>query len=197
LALFPVAGLLLFFPKEVLFLWTGDSVLVANAWLLVAILSFGVVLNCSVMGMLDLLQMSCGWLKPALCSRVLAFVLLGPVMVGMASTYGAIGAALTWLMIYCCYLLVTPHFAFTRLLPTEKWRWYSNDFALPLAAAVGMTGIGRVVLVTPVDRVGLLLYLVFIFGMAFLAVAFSMRYTRQLIGGAALRFARGVTAARI
>jgi O-antigen/teichoic acid export membrane protein len=197
LALFPVAGLLLVFPKEVLFLWTGDSVLVANAWLLVAILSFGVVLNCSVMGMLDLLQMSCGWLKPALCSRVLAFVLLGPAMVGMASTYGAIGAALTWLMIYCCYLLVTPHFAFKRLLPTEKWHWYSNDFALPLAAAVGMTGIGRVVLVTPVDRVGLLLYLVFIFGMAFLAVAFSMRYTRQLIGGAALRFARGVTAARI
>jgi O-antigen/teichoic acid export membrane protein len=195
LALFPIAGILLFFPKEVLFLWTGDAVLATNAYVLVGLLSFGVVLNYGVMGTLDLLQMSYGWLKPALYSRLFAFVLIVPVMVWMTLTYAAIGAAISWLIIYCSFLLLTPHFVFRRLLPTEKWNWYLYDFGLPLAVAVGITGVGRFVFVVAADRVGLFLYLISILGMALLVVAFSMRYTRQLISSTVLRFARGLPAA--
>lgn len=195
LALFPIAGILLFFPKEVLFLWTGDAVVATNAYVLVGLLSFGVVLNYGVMGTLDLLQMSYGWLKPALYSRLFAFVLIVPVMVWMTLTYAAIGAAISWLIIYCSYLLLTPHFVFRRLLPTEKWNWYLYDFGLPLAGAVGITGVGRFLFVVAADKVGLFLYLISTLGMALLVVAFSMRYTRQLISSTVLRFARGLPAA--
>ena len=190
LVLFPIGSLMIFFPKEVLFLWTGNAVLATNTHLLAGILSFGVLLHYGVMGTLDLLQMSYGWLKPALYSRLIAFAVLGPVMIGMTLTYEAIGAAICWLIIYCSYLLLTPYFVFRRLLPNEKWNWYLQDLGMPLLVAVGIIGAGRVLVAVPTNKISLLLYLIFILGMALSAVAFSMRHTRLYITSTALKFAR-------
>ncbi len=190
LALFPTMAIVVFFPREVLLLWTGNEVIAANAYALVALLSVGVVLNFDVMGMLDLVQMSYGWLKPALYSRLFALLVGGPVMVWMSLVHGAVGAAISWLILYCGYSLLTPHCVFRRLLHAEKWNWYLYDVGLPLAIAVGTAGIGRILVATPANRSSLLLLLSCTLGVSLLAVASSMDYTRLLIAGMVRRWTR-------
>ena len=194
LVLFPVGGILLFFSKEILFLWTGDLLLAANSELLVSILSLGVLIQFSVMGMLDVVQMSYGWLKPAFYSRLLALLLLGPIMFFMTTSYGVMGAAIAWLLICCGYLLLTPHFVFRRVLLGEKWSWYLNDLMLPFAVGIVIVGMGRVLHNVPASKTGSLLYLLFVFIISLLGVALSMRYTRQLIASRAIKFVRGLIA---
>lgn len=194
LALFPVASIFLFFSKEILLAWTGDAALAADARVLVSLLSIGVVLHYSVMGVLDLLQMSYGWLKPTLYGRLFALVVLGPLMVWMTMHYGALGAALTWLFIYAAYVFLVPHFVFKRLLVTEKWKWYLHDLSLPLGIALGVSGVARLLVDVPTGKLGAVACLACLFAVTLLAVALSMRYPRQLIGRFALRFLGGVTA---
>jgi O-antigen/teichoic acid export membrane protein len=194
LAIFPAAGLLLFFAKEVLFLWTGDATVAAHAGGLVSLLALGVAVHWSVMGALDQPQMAYGWLKPTFYGRLLSLLLLGPLMVWMTMHHGAVGAALTWLVIYGAYVLVVPHFVFKRLLVTEKWSWYLRDFGLPLGIAVGTAGLGRLLFGAPSGRFGAIGCLVSVLAAALVAVALSMRSTRQLIGRLAARLAGGAAA---
>jgi O-antigen/teichoic acid export membrane protein len=189
-ALCPLAGMFLFFSREILVLWTGDAALAARVYLLLSLLSFGVVLHYGVMGVLDVLQMSYGWLRPTLIGRSLALVLLGPLMVWMTLRYGAVGAAISWLIIYTAYFLIVPHLVFRRLLVAEMSRWYWNDFGMPLVIAVAFAGAARVLVAIPAGKLALAAYLVVLLGVTMLAVALSMTYVRGILGGAANRVIR-------
>lgn len=120
---FPLAAVLIFYSDEVLWLWTGDKSIAKDTWQLASILVIGVALN-SAMSMLDSLQMAYGWMKPAFYSRVLALFIMGPLMYFLILQFGAIGAAIAWVLIYSGYLAFTPHFVFSRILKTEKITWY-------------------------------------------------------------------------
>jgi O-antigen/teichoic acid export membrane protein len=59
---------------------------------------------------------------------------LVPAILWATPRFGAIGAAWAWVLLNAGYVLIGIHFMYTRLLPTEKWRWYWQDLALPLLA---------------------------------------------------------------
>ena len=91
LMLFPIASVLVLFPSEVLVLWTGDLLIASNVQALVSMLALGVALHYSVMGTLDQVLMAYGWLKPTVYSRLIALLVLGPLMVVAALQYGSYG----------------------------------------------------------------------------------------------------------
>lgn len=130
----PTALLLIAFSREVLWLWTGDPVAADNTWKILSFLIAGTALN-GLMNLPYALQLAYGWTKLALYTNIVAVAVLLPLVVIFAQRYGAGGAAAVWALLNLGYVLIPLQLMHRRLLPAEKWRWYREDVALPLAAA--------------------------------------------------------------
>jgi O-antigen/teichoic acid export membrane protein len=75
--------------------------------------------------------------------NALSVVLLVPTILWIVPIYGPIGAAWLWVALNTSYLTLGIYFMHRRLLPTEKWRWYVQDIAIPLAAATAIAWLCR------------------------------------------------------
>ena len=111
---FPITATLIFFSKEILELWLHDVKLVAEIWPVVSILTLAISINVMA-NTLDGLQMAYGWLKPAQIARLVALVVVIPLMSLLVLSYGIIGAAITWLLIFSLYIIFIPNYVFKKI----------------------------------------------------------------------------------
>lgn len=179
----PCSIVIAFFSKEILFLWTGNSTTVANTHVVLSILVGGTALN-GLMHLPYALQFAYGWTKLSFKINVVAVIILAPSIILMTSFYGAVGAALIWVILNSGRVLVGIQLMHRRLLRGEQWKWYLEDVGLPLAVSLAagllcllfvplegprfqrvvvLTGItafvtGSTVLVTPVTRLAAIEY---------------------------------------
>jgi O-antigen/teichoic acid export membrane protein len=79
----------------------------------------------------------------AFYSNLIAVAILGPLIYVMASRYGAVGAAVVWVVLNLGYILISLQIMHRRLLKHEKWRWYIEDTGKPLLAALAVIGLGK------------------------------------------------------
>ncbi len=131
----PGAFMLVFFGQDLLVLWTGDKILAQEIAPLLALLALGTLLN-GLMHIPYMLQLAHGWSSFAVRLNLVAVTILVPAILWATPRYGAIGAAWAWVLLNAGYVLIGIHFMYKRLLPTEKWRWYGQDLALPLLATI-------------------------------------------------------------
>jgi len=131
----PGAFMLIFFGQNLLVLWTGDKILAQEIAPLLALLALGTLLN-GLMHIPYMLQLAHGWSSFAVRVNLVAVTILVPAILWATPRYGAIGAAWAWVLLNAGYVLIAIHFMYKRLLPTEKWRWYGQDLALPLLATI-------------------------------------------------------------
>jgi O-antigen/teichoic acid export membrane protein len=89
------------------------------------------------------MQLAHGWTALTIKINVVAVFLLIPAIFFVVPRYGAIGAAWIWVFLNVAYLFVDIYFMHRRLLPTEKWRWYAQDVAMPLLAATATASLCR------------------------------------------------------
>jgi O-antigen/teichoic acid export membrane protein len=128
--LMPASFLLIFFSEELLLIWTHNPQVVHNTWLLTSIFAFGTAMN-GLMHMPYMLSIANGWTRLALVTNIVILIVLIPTTIFASIHYGAIGGASIWAIINCIYFLVTPNILHSRILATEKKRWYLNDTILP------------------------------------------------------------------
>lgn len=129
------AGLVLVgFPELVLTAWTSDPVLSAQVAPFLRLLALGYLLNV-LMWMPYQAQLAYRWTGLTLRINMVAVVLLVPALLWAVPRYGAMSAAAVWVLLNAGYVLIGVHLMHRRLLKTEKWRWYGQDIALPLASA--------------------------------------------------------------
>lgn len=133
-AVIPAALTLIFFGREVVYLWTGDAMLAAKTATPVSLLVAGTAIN-GLVSVPAYLQSAAGWPQLTLYTNMVGAVVLVPAIVFAAMRFGAAGAAAAWVVLNCSYLVVTVPIMHTRLIPREKWRWYVRDVAIPVAAA--------------------------------------------------------------
>lgn len=145
----PLTFLIFFFSRELLGLWTSDLELVSQSYYLVSVLIIGNALN-GIMHMPYALQLAHGWTRLALYQNLAAVGILTPALIYGISRWGAMGAAVVWLILNSAYLLITVQIMHRRLLKTEKWRWYFQSVAVPMAIAFVVTGFGRLL----ISRIG-------------------------------------------
>jgi O-antigen/teichoic acid export membrane protein len=131
----PTTIILVLFGKNLLLLWTGNSLLAENVAPLLALLALGSMLN-GFMLIPFMLTVAYGWTKFAMYSNAVAVILLVPAMIYASLHYGAMGAAWIWLILNAGYVFIGIHFLYSRLLVTEKWRWYGIDLLLPMLGSV-------------------------------------------------------------
>jgi O-antigen/teichoic acid export membrane protein len=131
----PATLILIFFPREILMLWIGDAPTVDNTHRVLSLLMIGTALN-AAMTVPFALQLACGWTKLSFYKNLIAVILLIPLLIWLASVYGAMGAAIVWIVLNLGYFLFEIPIMHSRFLKGEMWRWYIRDIGEPLLGAL-------------------------------------------------------------
>lgn len=126
---------LVVFGEPVLMLWTQNQELTNNTYKIMWILIIGMVLN-GLMNGPYYLQMAAGWTGLMVKVNGGMVVLYVPVVYILTTKFGAIGAAVAWIILNLAYLMVLPWLMHKRLLRNAMWEWYFKDLLLPLSAAI-------------------------------------------------------------
>ena len=128
------AIVLVVFADTVLSAWTGNPTLTRDAAPILRVLAFGTLLN-GFMGIPIQMQLAHGWTQLTIKMNLVAVVILVPALLLVVPRYDGIGAAWVWVALNVGYLLFGVSLMHLRLLPTEKWRWYSRDVIAPASVA--------------------------------------------------------------
>ena len=135
LFVFPAGILIALFPQEILMLWTRDPRIVENTHLLLSLVVVGCLLNAAVMMPL-MLQLAYGWTSLSFYKNIVAIIILIPLLFLLVSYLGAVGGAITWVLLNAGYVLFEVPIMHGRLLPREKWEWYRMDIGYPLVISL-------------------------------------------------------------
>lgn len=126
-----------FFPKELVFIWSGDVNLAERVAPILSVFTIGVFLN-GLMQMPAQLQLSHGWVSLSVKTNLLAVAVLVPALFWVVPSYGALGASWIWVTLNLCYVLFSIQFMHKKLLTLEKWKWYFHDLFLPTIGPVAI-----------------------------------------------------------
>lgn len=138
----PCAAVLLFFPTDVLWLWTRNAELTANASGALSILAGGMMLN-SMMSVPFSLQLAAGLTMLPLMTNGIALVIMAPLILVLTRSHGLAGAASAWLIGNCLYYVIVPPFMFRRVLRGHLYTWLTRDTLPFLASGIGTFGAAR------------------------------------------------------
>jgi O-antigen/teichoic acid export membrane protein len=131
----PLGALLVFFPADVLGLWTRDAQVVRHAAVVLSLRALGTVLN-SLMHVPHVVQLAFGWSMLGARVNAVAVLLVAPATVVLSLRWGGPGAALAWIALNLGYLLFAMARMHRRVLPGELSRWYGHLLLPALAVAV-------------------------------------------------------------
>jgi len=165
----PPALVLALMPESVLLMWTGDPLLVAATAPLLAVVTLATLCN-GLMNLPYMLQLAHGWTSLAVRINIVAVATIVPAMLWAVPRYGAIGAAIAYLILNLAYLAIGAQLMFRRLLPASKRRWYSDAILSPL-----------LVLGVPETRLNAAAEVALAALILPIAVAIAMPYVRQSV----------------
>ncbi len=120
------------FAEPLLRLWTGDAALAREVGPMLALLAIGALLN-GLMAVPYHLQLAHGWTRLTILVNSVAVCVLVTALFILVPHFGATAAALIFLILNTGYVTVGVWMMHRRLLPMDKWGWYLDDTAMPLA----------------------------------------------------------------
>ncbi|MDQ3181856.1 MAG: oligosaccharide flippase family protein [Acidobacteriota bacterium] len=143
--LFPTMTILAFFSYDILLIWIGKEEIAANTYILLSLVAIGNGLN-GLTYLPHSLQLAHGWTKLGFYENAGAILLLIPFIIFGVYKYGAIGAAVVWVVLNILLVLIPIQIMHRRILKGEKLRWYFEDLALPFIIAILVAGTGKMLL---------------------------------------------------
>lgn len=132
----PITMVIAMFSRELLFLWTGNAATAENTHVILSILIVGAGLN----GLLNLpyaLQIAHAWTRLAFYLNLVSVIVMIPSIIILTTLYGAVGAAIVWVIFNCGHVLIGIQLMHRRLLRGQHWRWYFEDVGIPLVVSLG------------------------------------------------------------
>ncbi len=141
----PVALVIAVFSYELLFIWTQNQATAEATHLILSILICG----SAIFGLLHVpyaLQLANGWTKLSLYTNSIAILFYIPVLVLMTYRFGAIGGAISWVLLNIGEMIISIYFMHKRLLRSEKWRWYWHDSFVPFIVCLAIVCASRMLL---------------------------------------------------
>ncbi len=174
----PAAVTLAFFSEEVLVLWIGNPVTVAQTHRLLSLLVVGTMLN-AIMTPPYMVQLAYGWTKLSFVKNIVAVAVLIPLLPWMVIRFGPAGAAFVWIILNAGYCLIEIPIMHGRILKDEMAKWYVVDVGLPLFLAICTSLVSRLVLPVHASSTGLLFWIVSTAGFGLLLSACPLPGVRE------------------
>jgi len=137
--LIPTVCVLAFFSYEILLIWTGKPEIAANTYILLTLVAVGTGLN-GLMYLPYYAQLAFGITKIGFWQNMIAIIFLIPFMIYATLHYGAIGGALSWVILNFSYTIIGLQIMHRIILQGELKKWYLIDVGLPLLLAVIING---------------------------------------------------------
>lgn len=133
--LIPTVCVLAFFSYEILLIWTGKPEIAGNTYILLTLVAVGTGLN-GLMHLPYYAQLAFGITKIGFWQNVIAIIFLIPFMIYATFHYGAVGGALSWVILNFSYTIIGLQIMHRIILQGELKKWYWTDVGLPLLLAV-------------------------------------------------------------
>jgi len=162
-AVVPPALTIVFFARDIVEIWTRSAATAGFVAPLAMFLVAGAAVN-GVMTLPYALQLSHGWTRPALVFGIAATVIYLPLMYFMAVTFGAEGAAVSWLVMNVCYFVIMAPIIHRHLLPGSFAAWLGRDVLLPSASAAAVIALAAEVVPRAESYAGRLVMIVGVYG---------------------------------
>ena len=182
----PLGGLLVFFPGDVLVLWTRDERVVHAAAAVLGLRAVGTVLN-ALLHVPHVMQLAFGWSSLGAGFNAVALVIVAPATVALSLRWGGAGAAVVYIGLNAAALLLAMARMHRRVLPGELPRWYGR-LLLPAAAVAVLAAVSRVIMP---DALGAAARLAWLVGTGALSAAVALAAAggvrRRLLAAAAQR----------
>jgi len=133
----PVALVLAIFSKQVLWAWTGNSVLVEKAAIVLSLYAagYGVL---AIAAFPFYLQYAKGELRLHLIGNAIILFTLIPSVIWSAVQYGLIGPGFAWLISHVIYLVLWVPVVHQRFAPGLHWAWLRRDVILPITLPISV-----------------------------------------------------------
>jgi O-antigen/teichoic acid export membrane protein len=131
----PLGAILIFFPADVLALWTRNPDVVSHAATVLSLRAIGTVLN-ALMHVPHVVQLAFGWSSLGAWANAIAVVIMVPSTIALSRTWGGVGAALAWIGLNLGMLGGAMTLMHRRVLRGELAGWYAR--LLPPALAVAL-----------------------------------------------------------
>jgi O-antigen/teichoic acid export membrane protein len=133
--LFPIAMVLVVFSNDLVHIWTGNPSLASSVAPIISILAIGTALH-GVMYFPYALQLANGMTRLPLMINTILMIVLVPLIVAFALTYGALGGAMAWLTLHILYLFLGTWMTHRYLLKGVGGKWLLHDVGLPLLLSI-------------------------------------------------------------
>ncbi|HVG79533.1 MAG TPA: oligosaccharide flippase family protein [Patescibacteria group bacterium] len=131
----PLGAVLIFFPADVLALWTRNPEVVSHAAAVLSLRAIGTVLN-ALMHVPHIVQLAFGWSSLGAWANAIALLIMVPATIALSLAWGGVGAALAWIGLNLGMLSFAMARMHRRVLRGELARWYAR--LLPPALAVAL-----------------------------------------------------------
>jgi O-antigen/teichoic acid export membrane protein len=129
-----VAGAIVAYPEQVLYVWTGDQLLSEQVAEILRWYAAGTGFM-AIAGMSYVLQNAKGNLSLHIRGNILCLVLLIPTLIASTLQFGAIGAAISWAAVNFFFLVFWTSVVHKKFLPELTWRWLLFDIAPGIGVA--------------------------------------------------------------
>jgi hypothetical protein len=128
-----------------------------------------------------------GLTRLSLYKNVLAVALLVPLMMFLVMEYGAVGAAVVWVILNGGYFLIEIPIMHRLLLRGEMRAWYLTDVGLPLCAALVVGLAARLAVPAGLPKLATLSWLLTASAVTYSAAALAAPFPRWVISEEWLR----------
>lgn len=175
--IYPAACVIIFFPYELMFIWTQNIETTKNTYQLVRIFSVSMIISCSLY-MPYALQLAYGETRLSLISNFISVIILFPLIIVLSKFYGGIGAAIAFLILNIGYIFIAIPIMYKKIIPTEKWKWYLTDLIKPLFFAIFITGLFKLLFPNNLNQLFTFLYILIAGFISQVVVIFSIEDLR-------------------
>jgi len=130
------------FAEDLVHIWTGNPQIASSVAPIISLLAVGSALH-GVMHFPYALQLAYGMTRLPLTINTILMVVLVPLILFFSLAYGALGAAMAWLVLHLFYVLLGSWLTHRSLLKGVGARWLLQDVGIPLALSFGGGLIGH------------------------------------------------------
>jgi O-antigen/teichoic acid export membrane protein len=142
---FPIGFGLIFFAKNILWLWTQNEILTLNTAPILQVFVIGTLCN-SMLVIPYYYMLAKGITKFPLYQNTIAAIILTPTLFWLTSKYGAFGASFVWVTINASALIISIPLIHNLYFKGQLKKWYINDLITPLIYALSITLIAKYII---------------------------------------------------
>jgi len=142
--IFPIAMVLAVFAEGLVLVWTGNPSIASRVAPVIALLAIGSALH-GVMYFPYALQLAYGMTRLPLTINIILLILMIPMIIFLALTFGAVGGAIAWLVLHVLYVMLGTWMTHRHLLKGVGAKWLLQDVGIPLLLSIMVGLIGRYV----------------------------------------------------